>query len=83
MCVWQVEGQWWMMIDQESALGGSVPSWASVAWPEKFTTSPTFQVSDESGVSTVAVGGVFPTVTVMGALMSEPPRWSLTLRRTE
>src|SRR5512133_110229 len=52
-CVWQsVEvKQWCRMNDQLSADAGSVPSWASVAWPEKLMTSPTFHVMLDDGAS--------------------------------
>ena len=71
-----------MMIDQESALGGRAPSCGSVAWPVNVIVSPTFQVSVASGASTKAVGAELPAEIVMGALILEPPRWSVTLRRT-
>ena len=50
----------------------SVPSWGSVADPEKLITSPTFQVVPAAGVDD---GGrrVLPTVIVTEAV-SEPPR---------
>ena len=70
-----------MITCHDSALGGSVPSCGSVACPENVMVSFTFHVSVESGVSMNAVGGAAPAVIVMGALMSEPPRWSVTLRR--
>ena len=41
-----------------------MPSCASVAWPEKLMTSPTFQVVPAAGASIVAVGGVLPAVMV-------------------
>ncbi len=69
------------MTCQESALGGSVPSCGSVAWPVKAIVSPTFHVSDEEGVSMKAVGAAAPAVTVIGALTAEAPRWSVTWRR--
>ena len=80
--MWQFDGQWWMMTCHDSALGGSVPSCGSVPWPEKAIGSPTFQVSVGGGVRIVAVGSPPPTVIVIGAEMSLPPRWSLTFSFT-
>src|ERR1043166_4462650 len=48
--------QWWMMNDQLSRDAGSVPSCASVAWPEKGIVSPTFQVRLDEGESMTATG---------------------------
>src|SRR5262245_59370643 len=59
-CVWQSLGvkQWCMISDQLSADAGSVPSCASVAWPEKLIVSPTFQVRLEACESMTALGAV-------------------------
>src|SRR5205814_2844339 len=80
-CVWQSVGvkQWWRISDQLSADAGSVPSCASVAWPEKLIVSPTFQVRLDVGESMIAVGAVLPTVTVVCAVSVAP--WSSVTRR--
>ena len=44
----------------EVAPDGRLPSWASVALPEKAIGSPTFQVNPVLGDVIVAVGGVLP-----------------------
>src|ERR671919_115759 len=59
-CSWQVDGQCCITRDHESADAPSVPCWASLAWPEKVMTSPTFQVVLAAGVSITAAGGVLP-----------------------
>ena len=68
-----------MISDQLSADAGSVPSCASVAWPEKLIVSPTFQVRLDVGESMTAVGAVFPAVTVTDAVSLAP--WSSVTRR--
>jgi hypothetical protein len=50
-----------------------VPSWASVAWPEKSILSPTFQVRLALGVSITGVGGVLLALIVSGALVVVAP----------
>ena len=81
VCEWQLDGQCWMSTVHASWLAASVPSCGSVACPVNVMVSLTFQVSVESGVSMTAVGGAAPAVIVTGALMADPPRWSVTLRR--
>jgi hypothetical protein len=66
--VWQFDGQCCKINSHDRAEGGSVPSWVSVALPEKLITSPTFQVVPAAGVLITAVGGVFPTVIVTDAV---------------
>ena len=56
-----------------------MPSWASVACPEKLMTSPTFQVVAAAGASMVAVGAVLPTLMVTESV-SEAPWLSVTRR---
>ena len=79
--VWQSVGvkQWWMMNDQLSCDGWSVPSCASVAWPEKLIVSPTFQVRLEVGESMTATGAVLPAVMVTDVVSVAP--WSSVTRR--
>ena len=67
------------MKDQLNADAGSVPSCASVAWPEKLMVSPTFQVRLDAGESMTAVGAVFPAVTVTDFVSLAP--WSSVTRR--
>jgi hypothetical protein len=68
-----------MISDQLSADAGSVPSWTSVAWPEKAIGSPTFQVRLDAGESITATGAVLPTVMVTDVLSLAP--WSSVTRR--
>ena len=68
-----------MISDQLSADAGSVPSCASLAWPEKLSVSPTFQVRLDAGASITAAGAVFPAVTVIAAVSVAP--WSSVTRR--
>ena len=49
-----------------------MPSWASVALPEKLITSPTFQVVPAAGVLITAVGAVFPTEIVTESVADAP-----------
>jgi hypothetical protein len=49
-----------MMSCQDSAEAGRVPSWVSLAWPEKVMVSPTAQVRLDGGVSITGVGAVLP-----------------------
>jgi hypothetical protein len=56
---------WWRMTCHESAEAGRVPSWTSVAWPEKLMVLPTAQVRLDDGVSITGVGAVLPPPTVM------------------
>jgi hypothetical protein len=64
--VWQSVGaaQWCRISDQDSLVAGRVPSWGSLAWPEKPMVSPTVQVRVGVGVSMTAVGGEFPAAIV-------------------
>jgi hypothetical protein len=65
------------MIDHDTRLAGSVPSWVSVAEPEKLTVSPAFHVTVVAGALIVGTGGVLepavtgPTAAELAALV--PP----------
>ena len=59
-CEWQFDGQCCWISSHDRAEDGSVPSWASVALPEKLITSPTFQVVPAAGVADDRRGCVFP-----------------------
>jgi hypothetical protein len=72
-----------MITIHEKALGGRVPSCGSLPCPEKAMGSPTFQVNAAVGARIVAVGLPASARIVIGAEMSLPPRWSVTLRRAE
>ncbi len=71
-----------MMIDQESALGGSVPSCGSTPVPAKLIVSPTFHVNVDAGVVMVAAGAPLLGEIRIGLLMLLAPWLSVTLRRT-
>src|SRR5712692_9076097 len=83
VCVWQFDGQCWMMSVHESPDAGKEPSCPSVAWPEKLMASPTAQVRLERGESITGTGGVLFAVTVIGELVVVEPwlsvTWSLTV----
>src|SRR5262249_2990409 len=70
-----------MRTDHERLDGGSGPSWASVAEPEKLMMSPTFQVDPLAGDWIVTVGGELPGVTVTNARPLAPSE-SVTWRPT-
>ena len=80
--VWQLLGQWLSTTDQDNRLAGNVPSWASVACPEKEITSPTCHRNPLAGVSMTGTGGVLaaPTVIVTD-WVSEAPAGSVTRSR--
>ena len=82
-CTWQALGQWLMSNDHDSRVAASVPSSASVAWPEKAMVSPTFQLPAPVGASITGTGAVFggPT-TIVAASVSNAPAWSVTRSRT-
>ena len=75
LTVWHPVVQWWRMKLHARADPGRVPSWTSVAWPEKLMVSPTAQVRLDVGVSITGVGAVLPppTVMVIGVLSEEAP----------
>src|SRR5436190_15032800 len=62
LCVWQFVGsycqQWWRMSVHVKPDAATLPSSASVAEPEKLTTSPTAHFVVVAGRSIEAVGGV-------------------------
>ena len=66
-------GQWCMSRDQVRRAAPSVPSSASVAWPEKLIVSPTAQVRALVGLSMNAVGAVLLTEIEIVALFEAPP----------
>ena len=78
MWVWQFDGQWCRIIAQLSREAGSVPSWVSVACPEKEIVSPTLHVSVAGGLSISGTGGVLLTEIVIGWLVVEAPWLSVT-----
>ena len=61
-----------MVSVQVRALGGSCPSWASVADPWNWIVSPTFQVNADVGEETVGVGGWLPTLMIRVAVPVPP-----------
>ena len=79
---WQSAAQWWMIRSQRNPEAGMVPSWVSVALPEKPIVSLTFQVRLPDGVARAAEGGVFPAVISSGSLTAETPWLSVTRSRT-
>lgn len=86
-CVWQLFGssgaQCSSSSDQESALAGSEPSCPSVAEPENEIVWPGRHWVVAEGVAMVAWGAVLASVLiVIGALVSDAPRLSVTRRRT-
>src|SRR3954454_16079668 len=78
--MWQFDGQWWMTSDHDSRAGASVPSCVSVAPPENWIRSPTFQRMAAAGAAIVAVGGVLSAGTTSDAV-SESPWLSVAFRR--
>src|SRR6266508_4325247 len=81
-CVWQLVGvaQWCRITRQVKADAGNVPSWGSVACPEKLIVSPTAHVNDDAGASITAVGALFPAEMVT-VFVSLAPSVSVTVRR--
>ena len=78
--MWQFDGQWFRISDQESAEAGRVPSCGSVPDPEKAITSPTLHMRLPDGALIVAVGGVFPTVMVIGPLTLDDENLDVSLK---
>ena len=70
--VWQIDGQWCMIMDQLSAEGGKEPSSLSVALPENVMTSPTFQCNADDGELMVAVGALLFVVMTIDATSVRP-----------
>ena len=72
--VWQLLGQWLSTTDHVSRLGASVPSCASLAWPENAIASPTFHRRALVGASMTGTGGLLggPTVMVTDSVSDAP-----------